>query len=129
MNQRLFVGNLSFQTTEDSLRSAFEAHGQVTDAKVIVDRETGRSRGFAFLTMGSDTEAQAAIEAMNGFELDGRPLRVNVAEERRPRGGDGGGDRRRGGFGGRDDRRDFGRRDDGRGGSRGRHGGGRRRDW
>lgn len=101
MNQRLFVGNLAFQTTEEDLRSAFAAHGSVVDAKIITDRETGRSRGFGFLTMANAQEAAAAIAAMNGATIDGRALRVNEAEERRPRaggpGGPGGGG---GGFGG-----------------------------
>lgn len=102
MNQRLFVGNLAFQTTEEDLRSAFEAHGQVVEAKIITDRETGRSRGFAFLTMANPQEATAAIAAMNGATIDGRALRVNEAEERRPRsGGPGGGPGGGGGFGGR----------------------------
>lgn len=109
MNQRLFVGNLAFQTTEEDLRNAFAAHGSVVDAKIITDRETGRSRGFGFLTMANDQEAAKAIEAMNGAMIDGRALRVNEAEERKPRaggpggGGGGFGDRpRSGGFG--DDR-------------------------
>lgn len=119
MNQRLFVGNLSFQTSEDDLRSAFSAHGEVVDAKIITDRDTGRSRGFGFLTMGTDDAARAAIEAMNGAEIDGRPIRVNEAEERRPRGGGGGGGGggRGGGFGG-------GGRGGGGGGGFGRGGGG-----
>jgi cold-inducible RNA-binding protein len=131
MNQRLFVGNLAFQTTEEDLRSAFEAHGQVVDAKIITDRETGRSRGFGFLTMANEQEAAAAIAAMNGATIDGRALRVNEAEERRPRaggspggpgGGGGFGDRPRGGGGGFGDRPrggggGFG--DDRRGGGRG----------
>jgi RNA recognition motif-containing protein len=130
MNQRLFVGNLAFNTTEEDLRSAFEAHGTVVEAKIITDRESGRSRGFGFLTMGTDEEAQRAIEAMNGVEIDGRALRVNVAEEKRPRTGGGGGggggfgDRPRGGGGGfgGDDR-------GGRGGRGNKGGGGGRRDW
>ena len=130
MNQRLFVGNLSFQTSEEDLRSAFSAHGEVVDAKIITDRETGRSRGFGFLTMGTDEAARTAIEAMNGAQLDGRPLRVNEAEERRPRsgGGGGGGGGRGGGFGGGG--RGGGGFDD-RGGRGGRRngGGGRRNNW
>lgn len=137
MNTRLFVGNLAFQTTEEDLRSAFAAHGSVVDAKVITDRETGRSRGFAFLTMGTDEEARKAIEAMNGAMVDGRALRVNEAEERRPGGGGGGGgfgDRPRGGGGGFGDDRGGGRGGDDRGGRGGRRntgggGGGRGRDW
>ncbi len=119
MNQRLFVGNLAFQTTEEDLRSAFAAHGTVVDAKIITDRETGRSRGFGFLTMGTDEEAQRAIEAMNDAEVDGRALRVNVAEERRPPGGGGG----RGGGGGGRGFGDGGFGED-RGGGRGGFGGG-----
>jgi RNA recognition motif-containing protein len=100
MSNRLYVGNLSFNTTDDSLRSAFAGFGEVTDAKVITDRETGRSRGFGFVTMASADQAKKAIEGMNGTPLDGRPLRVNEAEERSPRGGGGGG----GGGGGRRER-------------------------
>ncbi len=95
MNNRLYVGNLSFHTTEDSLLRAFQACGEVVEAKLILDRETGRSRGFAFVVMSNAEEAQRAISQMNGSDLDGRPLRVNEAEERKPRGGGGGG-----GFGG-----------------------------
>jgi hypothetical protein len=140
MNQRLFVGNLAFQTTEEDLRNAFAAHGSVVDTKIITDRETGRSRGFAFLTMGTDQEAATAIEAMNGAMIDGRALRVNEAEERRPRsggpgggpggGGGGFGDRPRGpgggGFGDRGGGGGFGddRGRGGRGGGDDRGGGG-----
>ena len=97
MNNRLYVGNLSFHTTEDSLLRAFQACGEVVEAKLILDRETGRSRGFAFVVMSNAEEAQRAISQMNGADLDGRPLRVNEAEERKPRSGGGGGG---GGFGG-----------------------------
>jgi len=99
MSSRLYVGNLSFNATSESIREAFGQHGTVTDVHVVMDRETGRSRGFAFVTMGNDNEASAAIAAMNGAMLDGRALRVNEAEERakRPGGGGGGGDRRGGG--------------------------------
>ncbi len=106
MGNRLYVGNLPFSTTNDTLRDLFSAHGEVTDVHVVTDRETGRSRGFGFVTMGTDDAAQRAIEATNGTMLDGRALRVNEAEERAPRGprgggGGGGGDRgRRGGGGG-----------------------------
>ena len=96
MSNRLYVGNLSFNATTDSVRSAFAELGEVTDVHVVMDRETGRSRGFAFVTMGSDQEAQSAISSMNGALLDGRPLKVNEAEARAPRAGGGGG----GGFGG-----------------------------
>jgi RNA recognition motif-containing protein len=100
MGNRLYVGNLSFHTTTDVLRQAFAGAGEVTDAHVVTDRETGRSRGFGFITMASEEQAQAAIQAMNGADLDGRPLRVNEAEERPQRGGGGGGGGFRGGGGG-----------------------------
>ena len=101
MNNRLYVGNLSFQTSEDTLRQAFAEFGEVTDVKVMVDRDTGRSRGFAFVTMGTPEGAAEAIKKMDGTELDGRPLRVNEAEERPRSGGGGGGGGRGGrGFGG-----------------------------
>ena len=119
MSTRLYVGNLSFHTTADGIREAFSQSGEVTDVHVVMDRETGRSRGFAFVTMGSPAEASTAISNMNGALLDGRPLRVNEAEERPQRGGGGGGfggggggfggggggDRRGGGGGGGGDRR------------------------
>jgi len=99
MGKRLYVGNLSFQTLEDDLIKAFEQDGRrVESARIMVDRETGRPRGFAFVEMASDADAQAAIQAMNGADLDGRPLKVNEAQERAPRTGGGGGGR--GGFGG-----------------------------
>ena len=101
MGDRIYVGNLSFQTTSDSLRAAFAEFGQVADAKVMSDRETGQSRGFGFVTMGSAADAAKAIAAMNGALLDGRPLRVNEAEERPNRGGGGGGFGGGGGGGGR----------------------------
>ena len=84
MGRRLFVGNLSYDTTEDGLRDAFASNGRtVTDVHVAVDRDTGRPRGFAFVEMSTDEEARAAIEEMDGTNLDGRPLRVNEARERR----------------------------------------------
>jgi RNA recognition motif-containing protein len=95
MGNRLYVGNLSFHTNEDSLRDAFSQFGDVTEVKIVTDRETGRSRGFAFVSMGDSRGASQAISQMNGTNVDGRDLRVNEAEERQPR--DGGG---RGGFGG-----------------------------
>jgi RNA recognition motif-containing protein len=116
MGNRLYVGNLSFQSTTDSVRAAFAAHGEVTDVQLITDRETGQPRGFGFVTMGSADQAQKAIQAMNGTTLDGRALRVNEAEERPSRGGGGGGGGRGPGGGG------------GRGGGRDGGGGGGKRD-
>jgi RNA recognition motif-containing protein len=81
----IYVGNLSYQTTETDLRSSFEAFGAVTRATVIMDRETGRSKGFGFVEMANNAEADAAIKAMNGRNLNGRTVRVNQAEERKPR--------------------------------------------
>lgn len=92
MSNKLFVGGLAWATDDNRLREAFEAHGEVTDAKVINDRDTGRSRGFGFVTFADANSAHAAMEAMNGADLDGRSLRVNEANER-PRGGGGGGGR------------------------------------
>lgn len=107
MSAKLFVGNLSFNITENDLEDAFAAHGTVVETNLMMDRATGRPRGFAFVTMGSPEEAQKAIDAMNGKELGGRALTVNIARprEERPPGGGGGGPRRdfRGG-GGRDRR-------------------------
>ena len=106
-NSKLYVGNLSFKTTEDALRSHFGQFGAVTDVYVAVDRMTGRPRGFAFVTMGTADEAKIAAEKVNGTELDGRQLTVNEArpkEERPAGGGFGGGGGR--GFGG--ERRGFG---------------------
>ncbi len=107
MGTRLYVGNLSFQTTEDSLRAAFEGDGRVvTDVKIMLDRDTGRSRGFAFVEMATDQDGQNAIQALNGADVDGRPLRVNEAQPRQEGGGGrggfggGGGGGGRGGFGG-----------------------------
>ena len=84
----IYVGNLSWSSTDDDLRSAFEAFGEVTSAKVIMDRETGRSRGFGFVEMPNDNEAREAIDGMNQKDLQCRSLRVNEAREReeRPRG-------------------------------------------
>jgi cold-inducible RNA-binding protein len=107
MNTKLFVGNISFNTTENDLQDAFAAHGTVTEANLMVDRMSGRPRGFGFVTMSTPEEAQKAIEAMNGASLDGRNLTVNLARPREERsgGGGGGGDRgyggSRGGGGGR----------------------------
>lgn len=115
-NSKLYVGNLSFKTTEDELRSAFGQFGSVTDVYVAMDKMTGRPRGFAFVTMGTAEEAKAAAEKMNGTDLGGRQLTVNEArpKEERPAGGFGGGGGR--GFGG-----------GGGGGGRGGFGGGRDR--
>jgi RNA recognition motif-containing protein len=98
MSTRLYVGNLSFQTSADVVRTLFSEAGEVTDVHVVTDRETGRSRGFAFVTMGTQEQATKAIERFHGMNLEGRSLRVNEAEERPPRGGGGGGGG--GGFGG-----------------------------
>jgi cold-inducible RNA-binding protein len=108
MSAKLFVGNLSFSITENDLQDAFAAHGTVIEANLMMDRATGRPRGFAFVTMGSPEEAQKAIAALNGKELGGRALTVNIARprEERPAGGGGGnrgyGGRGGGGGGGRD---------------------------
>ncbi len=100
MGTRLYVGNLSFDTTEDSLRNALSQAGRgVKEVNMVMDRDTGRPRGFAFAEMANDNDAQAAIKALDGAELDGRNLKVNEAHERQPRSGGGGG-----GGGGRRDR-------------------------
>jgi len=107
MSTKLFVGNLSFNTTENELQDAFAAHGTVTEANLMVDRMTGRPRGFGFVTMSTPEEAQKAIEAMNGAQLGGRALTVNIArpkEERPAGGGYGRGPRRD--YGGGGERRD-----------------------
>src|SRR3984957_3016050 len=103
MGSKLYVGNLSYSTTSSDLEQLFGQHGTVQSAEVISDRETGRSKGFGFVQMGSDQEAQAAIAALNGQQHDGRALTVNEAKPRedRPRGGGGGGGGGgRGGYGG-----------------------------
>src|SRR4051812_14303314 len=95
MSSKLFVGNLSFNTTENDLQDAFAAHGTVLETNLMMDRESGRPRGFGFVTMGSAEEAQRAVEALNGAALDGRNLTVNEARpktERAPGGGGGGRD-------------------------------------
>jgi cold-inducible RNA-binding protein len=87
MNTKLFVGNLSFNTTENDLQDAFAAHGTVAEANLMMDRSTGRPRGFAFITMGTPEEAQKAVDALNGSTLDGRALTVNEAKPREERSG------------------------------------------
>ena len=101
MSTKLFVGNLSFNVTENDLQDAFAAHGTVVETNLMMDRTTGRPRGFAFVTMSTPEEAQKAIAALNGTALDGRNLTVNTArpKEERPSGG-GGGRREYGGGGG-----------------------------
>jgi cold-inducible RNA-binding protein len=96
MSTKLFVGNLDFNVTENDLQDAFAAYGAVVEANLIMDRVTGRPRGFAFITMNSPEEAQKAIDGLNGKNLGGRTLNVNVAREREERSGGGG----RGGHGG-----------------------------
>jgi len=93
-DNKLFVGNLSFNTTENDLQDMFAAHGTVTEANLMMDRATGRPRGFGFVTMSSAEEAQKALEALNGSSVDGRALTVNVARPREERSGGGGGERR-----------------------------------
>jgi RNA recognition motif-containing protein len=114
MGSKLYVGNMSYDTTEGELMDLFSGAGSVTDAALMIDRDTGRSRGFAFVTMSSDDEAQEAIRRFNGFELGGRELTVNEARPKESGGGGGGGGGRRfgggGGGGGRGDRGDRGGR-------------------
>jgi cold-inducible RNA-binding protein len=96
MAKKLFVGGLSWDTTDEGLRQAFAPHGEITEAKVITDRGTGRSRGFGFVTFAQDEDAQTAISKMDNTSLDGKTIRVNEAQEKSPRGGG----RSGGGFGG-----------------------------
>jgi len=105
MAKKLFVGGLSWNTTEEALKKAFETFGEVTEAKTIVDRETGRSRGFGFVTFADSEAADAAVAKMNGSQLDGRTIRVNEANEPEPRGERRGGRREFGGAGGGERRR------------------------
>ena len=112
MSTKLFVGNLSFNTTENDLQDAFAAHGTVVEANLMMDRVSGRPRGFGFVTMSTPEEAQKAIEALNGQQLDGRALTVNIARPREERPGGGGG--------GRGPRREYGGGGGG-GGGRGRY--------
>ena len=110
MGRKLYVGNLTYGVTDSDLEKLFEPFGTVQSAQVIMDRDTGRSKGFGFVEMGSDQEAQAAIAALSGKEVEGRQLTVNEAKPREDRGGGGGGGRGYGGGGG--------------GGGRGGYGGG-----
>jgi len=99
--KKLYVGNLPYSVSDKDLEQMFSQHGSVSSAQVIMDRESGRSKGFGFVEMPNDQEANSAIEAMNGKELNGRPLTVNEARPREDRGGGGGGGRGgRGGYGG-----------------------------
>jgi cold-inducible RNA-binding protein len=101
MSSKLFVGNLSFKTTENELQDAFAAHGTVLETNLMMDRATGRPRGFGFVTMSTPEEAEKAIQELHGKDLDGRALTVNIAKprEERPGGGGGGGRRDYGGGG------------------------------
>ncbi|HEX7997567.1 MAG TPA: RNA-binding protein [Pyrinomonadaceae bacterium] len=114
MSMKLYVGNLSFNTSSDDLQELFAQAGTVESSAVVEDRETGRSRGFGFVEMSTPEEGQAAIEKFNGMEVGGRSLTVNEAKPREDRGGRGGGGGGRGGYGG-----------GGNGGGRGGYGGGR----
>ena len=96
MGRKLYVGNLRYTVTESALSDKFAAYGTVESAKLITDSETGRSKGFGFIEMASDSEAQAAIEKVNGTDYDGRPMKVNEARPQEKRSGGGG----RGGYGG-----------------------------
>jgi uncharacterized membrane protein YgcG len=116
MGKKIYVGNLAYGVSSSDLQQMFEAHGTVQSAQVIMDRDTGRSKGFGFVEMDSDQEAQAAIAALNGQQVDGRTLTVNEARPREDRGGGGG----RGGYGGGGGRGGY-----GGGGGRGGYGGGR----
>jgi len=100
MSTKLFVGNLDFKVTENDLQDAFAAHGTVVEVNLVTDRATGRPRGFAFVTMSTPEEAQKAIDALNGKEMSGRALNVNIARAREERSGGGGGGGGRRGYGG-----------------------------
>lgn len=123
MGKKLYVGNLPYSVDSSELEQMFTPHGAVTSAQIITDRETGRSKGFGFVEMANDDEANAAIEALNGQDNGGRPLTVNEARPREDRGGGGGG---RGGYGGGGGRGGYGGGGGGRGGYSG-GGGGRDR--
>jgi RNA recognition motif-containing protein len=124
MGKRLYVGNLSYNATEADLRDLFAESGNVTDVKVVLDRETGRPRGFAFVEMASDSEASAAMQSLNGRDVMGRPINVKEAQERSGGGGGGGGGGRGGGGGG-----GWGGGGGGGGGGRGDRGGGGGGRW
>lgn len=100
MGKKLYVGNMGYNVSKEDLEQMFAAHGTVTSVQVITDRDSGRSKGFGFVEMDSDQEAQAAIEALNGKSMDGRNLTVNEARPQESRGGGGGGGGGRGGRGG-----------------------------
>lgn len=122
---KLYVGNLPFSTNDSELREMFEAHGQVASATIVMDRETGRPRGFGFVEMANDDEGRAAIEKLNGAEIGGRAIVVNEARPKSDRGGfGGGGGGGRGGYGGGGGRGGYGGGGGGRGGGRGGYGGG-----
>jgi RNA recognition motif-containing protein len=121
MGKKLYVGNLSYQVDSSELEQLFAPHGQVVSAQIINDRDTGRSKGFGFVEMSNDQEAQAAITALNGQQHNGRALTVNEARPREERSGGGGGGGGRGGYGGGGGRGGFG---GGGGGGRGGFGGG-----
>ena len=130
MGNKLYVGNLPFSTTEDSLRDVFGQCGTVTDVMIALDRQTGRSRGFGFVTFSTDEEANAAVQKFHGSDMDGRTIQVNEARprEERPQGGGGGGYRGGGGGGGYRGGGGGGYRGGGGGGHRGGGGGYRDRD-
>ena len=121
MSNKLYVGNLSFNTTENDLNDAFAAHGTVTETNLMMDRETGRPRGFGFVTMSSSEETQKAIDALNGKEMDGRALTVNIAKPREERSGGGGGGGGRRGYSGGGGGGGYGGGGGGGGGGRGRY--------
>lgn len=124
MAKKLYIGNLPHEISDSELKTIFESHGSVLSAQVIIDRDTGRSKGFGFVEMSTEEEAQAAIDALNNKEVKGRPLTVNIARARESRGGSGGGFRPGGGGGGfrrnerSGNRTSRGPREGGRGGKR-----------
>jgi len=100
VGKKLYVGNLPYSATEEALSAKFSEYGAVESAKLIIDRDTGRSKGFGFVEMGNDAEAQAAIDGLDGQDYDGRPMKVNEAKPQEKRTGGGGGAGGRGGYGG-----------------------------